>query len=122
MKSLTITGRVYCQGIGFGAVPSAGRCNHLAEFDSFCKADGPKIIARHTVRLDRIAAVEQSHQICDGECVLRLFALAGRASRYEENGSIHGASFLDARQPSLSGNYWFTRRLLPTSPFAVTLH
>jgi hypothetical protein len=69
----------------------ADPCNRLAEFDSFLNVDRPKFIAWHAVSLDRIAAVEQSHQVRDRKRVLWLFALAARACRYEDNGLSHGA-------------------------------
>jgi hypothetical protein len=67
------------------------------------------------MRCDRIAAVEQSHQIADSKAVLPLLALAMRAHRGERNGLTHDAeaTYNTPQQPS--GNHSTACRSYPTS-------
>ena len=56
---------------------------------AFCGADGPELLAKDAVRLDRIPAVEQSAQRRAGKSPLRLLYSALWAHRSKRDGLMH---------------------------------
>jgi hypothetical protein len=98
LRSVTI---YTCARCGRGSGP-AGCRDKLAKLHSFLNADNPKLVAKCTVRFDRISAVEQSHQIGERIPLLLLFTLAVRAGRGEIDRLTHAVKSMPWARPELS--------------------